>query len=190
MQQGAGGCVWHKVLAAFGSDASGAQGPAGPATGEVVKKASASCCRKWWPVSSPSASCQLLESRAVPRQLLLCCQGGDQCKVLALFPRPPHSCHCQRKCRSESKGLMLPGDGTKPGPAHPPPREGTGILEGDPGGSWGAASGVSLMHASAHHEHGHLRDAGDAQVVGLEELVVRTGWTSHTEHPLPALGGQ
>lgn len=68
-----------------------------------------------------------------------------------IVPRPPHSCHCRRKCRSESKGLMLPGDGTKPGPAHPPPQEGTGILVGIL-----EAVGVQLQgsHASAHHEQG------------------------------------
>lgn len=111
-QQGAGARVWHTALAALSS---GAQGPAGPARGAVVEKALTSCRRKWRPVSSPSASCRLLGSRAVPGQLLPCCHGAEQRSVPALFPRPPHSCHCRRKCRSEREALMLLGDGTKLG---------------------------------------------------------------------------
>lgn len=40
--------------------------PCWASKGSVVEKARTSCCRKWQPVSSPSASCRLLGSRAVP----------------------------------------------------------------------------------------------------------------------------
>lgn len=153
LQGAAGACVWHRALAALSSDARGAQGPAGLARGALVEKARASCRRKRRPVSSPSASCQLLVSRAVPGQLLPCCHRGDQREVLALFPRPPHSCHCLRKCRSEEQRPDAPWgwDRTWACPSS------SGGYRDPCRGPWrllGCSSGA-FIHASAHHAHGH-----------------------------------
>lgn len=93
-------------------------GPSGSTTGAAVKKASVSCCRKRPLVSSPSASCPLLESSQP-------CHGGDRCKVPALFPWPPHSCCYRRKCQSEREALWLTGDGAE-GWACPSSRLGRG----------------------------------------------------------------
>lgn len=66
-------------------------------------------------MSSPSASCLLLECRAVPGQLLLTSSQRAPAQGAALFLRPPHSCHCRRKCRRGREASWLPRDRTRPG---------------------------------------------------------------------------
>lgn len=114
--QRAGASVWHGAFGGPSSDARGRWVPWVPLARQLEQR--------WRKPARPAAGngrrCHLHLLPAGSLRAGLCpgsCSqhrhGGDRCKVPALFLRPPHSCHCRRKCRSEREALLLPGDGAQ-----------------------------------------------------------------------------